>query len=120
MPQVEHVYDLSDNEKLCGCMMSQIGERVSEQLDIEPATVQVIRYIRYKYACKCCEDTVKLVEAPKVLPPKAIASANTLAYLVTTKYADGLPLYRLSGILKRYGVSLPRQTLSEPVLMVVK
>jgi hypothetical protein len=39
-----------------------------------------------------------------------------MAYIITSKYADGLPLYRLSGILKRYGIDLPRQTLSEAVL----
>ena len=122
MPRVEHVHELPDDEKVCscGCMMNHIGEHVSEQLDIEPAKVQVIRHIRHKYACHSCEESIKIAEAPKVLLPKAIASANTMAYLITAKYADGLPLYRLSGILKRYGVSLPRQTLSESVLAVAK
>jgi len=39
-----------------------------------------------------------------------------MAYVITSKYADGLPLYRLSGILKRYKIDLSRQTLSESVL----
>ena len=39
-----------------------------------------------------------------------------MAYVITSKYADGLPLYRLSGILARHGIDLPRQTLSESVL----
>ena len=34
------------------------------------------------------------------------------------KYADGLPLYRLSGILERHGIALSRQTLSGAVLRV--
>jgi transposase len=41
-----------------------------------------------------------------------------MAYVITSKYADGLPLYRLSGILGRYGIEMPRQTLSESVLRV--
>ena len=39
-----------------------------------------------------------------------------MAYVITAKYADGLPLYRLSEILKRYKIDLPRQTLSESVI----
>jgi len=44
--------------------------------------------------------------------PKAMASANTMAYIITAKYADGLPLYRLSEILKRHHIDFSRQTLS--------
>ena len=55
-----------------------------------------------------------------LLLPKSIASANTMAYVITAKYADGLPLYRLSHILKRYDVELARQTLSESVLTTAK
>jgi transposase len=39
-----------------------------------------------------------------------------MAYVITSKYADGLPLYRLSGIRARHRIDLPRQTLSESVL----
>jgi hypothetical protein len=39
-----------------------------------------------------------------------------MAYVIRSKYVDGLPLYRLSGILAHHGIDLPRQTLSEPVL----
>ena len=39
-----------------GGELVEIGESVSEQLDIVPATVQVIQRIRKKYACKVCED----------------------------------------------------------------
>ena len=50
--------------------------------------------------------------------PKAMASSNTMAYVITAKYADGLPLYRLSEILKRHRIEMSRQTLSESVLTV--
>ena len=88
-------------------------------MDIIPAKVQVIRTIRKKSACKNCEDTVKTSLAPAILLPKSIASAGTMAYIITSKYADGLLLYRLSGILTRYGIDMPRQTLSESILRVV-
>lgn len=122
LPRQDEVYELNEDEQRCpcGCLLEEIGESVSEQLDIEPATVRVIRHVRKKYACKACEDTVKSAPKPTLLLPKSIATANTMAYLITAKYADGLPLYRLSNILQRYGVDLPRQTLSESVLTTAK
>lgn len=122
LTRVEHVHTLDDADLLCpcGCTLEEIGEDISEQLEIEPAKIHVIRHIRKKYACKACEESVKSAPVPTVLLPKAIASANTMAYLIVSKYADGLPLYRLSRILERYGVDLPRQTLSESVLATAK
>jgi len=120
LPRVKQVVELEPAERQCscGCELVVIGESVSEQLDIVPATVQVIQTIRKKYACKACEETIKSAPAPAVLLPKAIASANTMAYVITAKYADGLPLYRLSEILKRHSIEMSRQTLSESVLAV--
>jgi len=122
LPRVRQVFELSDEERQCpcGCTLVEMGEEVSEQVDIIPAQVQVIQTVRKKYACKGCEDTIKIAPKPDVLLPKSIASGNTMAYIITSKYADGLPLYRLSGILGRYGIELPRQTLSESVLKVAE
>ena len=120
LPRVERIVELSDEERQCpcGCTLTEIGEEASEQLDIIPARAQVIRTIRKKYACKGCEDTIKTSARPPVLLPKSIASAGTMAFVITSKYADGLPLYRLSGILNRFGIDMPRQTLSESILKV--
>ncbi len=122
LPRVDKVIELPESERQCpcGCELTEIGEDTSEQLDIIPAQVQVIRTIRKKYACKGCEDTIKTAARPKVLLPKSIASANTMAYVITSKYADGIPLYRLSGILERYHIDLSRQTLCESVLRVAQ
>jgi len=61
--------------------MSRIGEDVSEKLDIIPAKIQVIRHIRYKYACKGCEGieseggAVSIAPLPPQLIPQGIATA---------------------------------------------
>ena len=122
LPRVRRVIELSEAQRQCscGCTLVEIGEDISEQVDIIPAQVQVIQHVRKKYACKACEDTIKLAPTPQVLLPKSLASGNTMAYVITSKYADGLPLYRLSGILDRYGIDMPRQTLSESVLRVAQ
>lgn len=122
IPRIRHVIELSIEERqcTCGCTLVEIGEDISEQLDIIPAKLQVIQHARKKYACKACQDTIKIAPRANVLLPKSIASGNTMAYIITSKYADGLPLYRLSGILGRYGIEMPRQTLSESVLKVAE
>jgi transposase len=53
LPRIDQIHDISDEEKVCacGCQLVRIGEEVSEKLDIVPARMQVIRHIRYKYAC---------------------------------------------------------------------
>ncbi|MBQ0719511.1 MAG: IS66 family transposase [Gammaproteobacteria bacterium] len=122
LPRVRRVIELgeADRQCACGCTLVEIGEDISEQVDIIPARVQVIQHVRKKYACKACDETLKIAPTADVLLPKALASANTMAYVITSKYADGLPLYRLSGILSRYGIELSRQTLSESVLKVAE
>ena len=122
LPRIRNVIELPEDERACpcGCQLSEIGEDISEQLEIIPAKLIVIQHVRKKYACKSCEETIKSAPRPEVLLPKAIASNNTMAYIITAKYADGLPLYRLSPILQRYGIDLSRQTLSESVIAVAQ
>jgi len=119
LPRVEVVHDLEEREKVCGCgaSLSRIGQETSEQLDVIPAKVQVIRHIRYKYACKSCEGlegegpTVKIAPPAVQLIPKSIASAGLVAYVVSSKYEDALPFYRQEKQFRRIGVELSRATM---------
>ena len=122
LPRVRHVIELSKEERQCscGCTLVEIGEDISEQVDIIPVQVQVTQHVRKKYACKHCDDTIKLAPKADVLLPKSLASGNTMAYVIASKYVDGLPLHRLSGILDRYGIELSKQTLSASVLKVAE
>ena len=113
LPRVDVIHDLPESEKVCpqdGRPLERIGEEVSEQLDIIPAKIQVIRNIRIKYGCRACEQAVKTAPLPPQPIPKSNASPGLLAYIATAKYVDGLPLYRLEKILDRYGVEVPRST----------
>lgn len=115
LPRIEVIHDLSDEEKICsidGHTLEEIGRESSEQLDIIPAKVRVIRNIRIKYGCPHCRKGVKLTPMPPQPIPKALASAAMLAWIATSKYADALPLYRQSNILIRAGIELPRSTLA--------
>lgn len=113
LPRVDVIHDLSNEEKVCpndGATLELIGEDSSEQLDIVPAKVQVIRHIRRKYACPCCEQQVKTAPLPPQPIPKSIASPGMLAHVATSKYVDALPLYRQETIFQRMGVDIPRAT----------
>lgn len=114
LPRIEVVYDLSDDEKVCdqGHALKQISEKTSEQLDIIPMKIQVIRHIRKQYACPCCEGVLKLASKPKQPIEKSQASSGLLAYIAVSKYADSLPLYRQSTILSRFDVDINRSTLA--------
>jgi hypothetical protein len=49
-----------------------------------------------------------------------MGSVNLMTVLIIAKFADGLPLYRLEGILKRYGGSISRATLANWVIALAK
>ncbi|NRB62781.1 MAG: transposase [Saprospiraceae bacterium] len=52
--------------------------------------------------------------------PKAMGSVNLITYVIISKYADGLPLYRLENIIKRYGGEISRATLANWVIALAK
>ncbi len=89
LPRVEVIHDLPEAEKQCPCgcgEMTRIGEETSEQLDIIPAKIQVIRHIRPKYACPRCEGAgVQLSPLPPQPIARSMASPGLLAYLTTSK-----------------------------------
>ncbi|MCH7743833.1 MAG: IS66 family transposase [Proteobacteria bacterium] len=123
LPRVEIIYDLSEEEKVCaedGHALHKIGEEISEQLEIIPAQVRVIRHIRYKYACRRCETGITTAPMPAQVIPKSIATPGLLAYVATAKYVDSLPLYRQSTIFKRLGVELNRATLANWMIRVAE
>ncbi|MFZ5571499.1 MAG: IS66 family transposase [Thermodesulfobacteriota bacterium] len=119
LPRIEVVLDIDESEKVCGCgcELSHIGNDTSEKLEIIPAKIQVIRYVRKKYACKNCEGvegdgpTVKIASLPPQIIPKSIATPGLLAHIVVAKFEDALPFYRQEKILQRMGVDIPRSTL---------
>lgn len=115
LPRVEIIHELPESELICGLddhHLVEIGRETSEQLDIVPAKVQVLRHIRIKYGCPHCKKGVKTAPAPARPIPKALATAALLAHVAVSKYADGLPLYRQGSILTRAGIDVCRTTLA--------
>jgi transposase len=115
MERIEILHDLPESEKVCphdGATLVEMGRESSEQLELVPAQVRVLRHVRPKYACPTCKEGVKIAAVPAQPIPKSLASPSLLAYVAVSKYADALPLYRLEGMLQRGGVDLARATLA--------
>ncbi len=118
LPRVEVVHELPEHELTCecGCRKHVMGEDVSEQLEIVPMQIRVIKHIRKVYGCRGCETAPVTVDKPAQLIEKSLASPSVLAMLLTTKYVDGLPLHRFEKVLGRHGVDVSRQTLARWVM----
>jgi len=96
----------------CGGELKHLGEDVSEMLEIEPIRFKVIRQVRPKLACACCDRIVQ-AEAPSRPIARGVAGPGLLAHVLVSKYGDHLPLYRQSEIYAREGVELDRSTLAD-------
>ena len=115
-------HELPEEERTCphdGAALREIGVEVSEQLDIVPQQVRVIRHERVKYACPCCDGALRLASRPAQVIPKGLLSEAALAWVITSKYLDALPLYRQAALLGRFGgTELSRNTLAASVVRV--
>ncbi|WP_201777735.1 IS66 family transposase, partial [Pseudomonas syringae group genomosp. 3] len=100
----------------CGCHKHVISEETSEQLDIVPMQIRVIKHIRKVYGCRGCETAPVTADKPAQLIEKSMASPSVLAMLLITKYVDGLPLHRFETVPSRHGIEIARQTLARWVI----
>jgi len=114
LPRIETVVDI--DLRTCPCCrgeLHQIGEDVSEKLDVVPAQFRVLVVRRPKYACRSCEDVVVQAPAPARLIEGGLPTETTVAHVLVAKYADHLPLYRQAQIYERQGIRLDRSTLAD-------
>lgn len=118
LPRETVMHDIPEPEKTCHCgaHLVRIGEEISEQLKYIPAQISVIQHVRPKYACKPCQENVKIAPMPKLLLPKSIATPELVAHVIVSKYCDHLPLYRQEAIWERMEVDMPRSSLCGWVL----
>jgi transposase len=111
LPRKEIVHDVSPQQRWCehegvSWVQERIGEEISERYHFEPPKVWVERHVYPKYACGHCHQGVTVAAAVKSILPKSNASASLLAHVVTSKFDDGLPIFRICRQLERQGVIL--------------
>ena len=127
LPVETVTHRLPDDAQTCACCggalhaLPEAMAEVRQELKIVPARATLVRHVRVKYGCRQCDQAASgtpLVTAP--LPPLAfpgsLASPSAVAYLMSQKFVEGLPLYRQEQSLARLGVTLSRQTMANWML----
>ena len=117
-------YRLPPEEQVCSCCGHELHEmstEVRQELKIIPAQVKVVKHVRYIYACRRCEReaiNTPIVTAPMPAPvlPRSLASPSALAYVMTQKYLEAMPLCRQEKAWARLGLEISRQTLANWII----
>jgi transposase len=120
LPVTTRVYELSAAERTCPCCgepRKEIGADESWQVEYLPGHFERIHHIRKKYACPGCESNgesprMETAARPDTAIDRGMAGPGLLAFIVTSKFSDYLPLYRLEDIFQRQGFEISRATQS--------
>ena len=120
-------YRLSEEEQTCKCgnNLHIMSKEVRKELKIVPAQFSIVEHVQYVYACRECEKNntstpVKTALMPKPPLPGSIASSSSIAYVMNEKFVKGVPLYRQEQELKRMGIEISRQTMSNWMIQAPK
>ena len=120
LPVIRKEHDLPEEQKACPCCgetRGRIGSETSWQVEYVPGHFERVEHVRHKYACRHCEagaldPRIELADKPTQPIAKGLPGPGLLAFVVTGKFSDYLPLYRLESIFERSGLAVDRATLS--------
>lgn len=122
LPKEQTFLDLPEDQKICpitGEPLKKIGEEISQKLAYNPGAYFIKEFIRPKYVSPSHPELGVLVKPmPGGIFLKSKVDESLLAHIVTMKFADHLPLYRIQEILERDHVKISRQLLSHWVLEI--
>lgn len=120
LPVETVIIDLPEEEKICketGIPLQKIGEEVSHKLAHRPGSYFLKRIVRPKYAHPKQEERgVTIAPMPDTLLLKCRADDSLLAEIITRKFVDHLPLYRIAENMHRERIELSRRLLSQWVV----
>lgn len=125
LPEEEVLLELPEEQLVCGkCggKMKPIGKKfLRHEMQIIPKQIKLLAYYAVTYACDKCEKDTGFAHIASVKPPvplmkHSLASPSTVAYIMTQKYVDGLPLARQEKIWAREGICLSRATMANWVI----
>jgi transposase len=114
-------HELPESERVCahdGHALVEIGAEVSEQMHVIPEQVRVLQHHRIKYACPCCDLSLKVAPTPARIIPRGLLTEEAQAWVITGKYQFGMPLYRTAILLRRFGGDIVSNTLAAGVVRI--
>jgi transposase len=102
---------------ICGAQRKETGAEESWQIEYLPGRFERIQHVRKKYACPGYESSgehpqMETAAKPESAIDKGLAGLGLLSHIVTSKFNDYLPLYRLEDIFARQGFEISRATQS--------
>jgi transposase len=122
LPVEQTILDLPEEKKICpetGEALVKIGEEITHKLAFKPGSYFIKEIIRPKYAHPKKEEIGILTqELPSSIIPKCRADESFLSVILTQKFADHLPLYRISEMYARNGVQISHKLLSQWVVRI--
>ena len=120
LPVQTTILDIPEEEKVCqatGEPLVQIGVEISHKLGYQPGSYYIKEIIRPKYAHPQKEEMgILTAELPDSLLPKCRADESLLADIITKKFSEHLPLYRIAESMGHEGVKISRKLLSQWVV----
>ena len=125
LPEEEVLLEVPEDQLVCskcGGKMKPIGKKfLRHEMQIIPKQIKLLAYYAVTYACDRCEKDTGFAHIVSVKPPvplmkHSLASPSTVAYIMTQKYVDGLPLARQEKMWAREGISLSRATMANWVI----
>jgi transposase len=105
---------IEPDSTVCPCCtgaMHRIGECATEELDVVPAILRVLRTVRPKYGCRACESAVVQAPAPSRFITAGLASTALVSWVAVSRFAWNMPLNRQTQMLAGYGIELDCSTL---------
>lgn len=120
--RIRHELLLTDAEKEGASKV--FFTKVKEELEYIKPQLNVIEYWQEKAVFEAPSTTTeaevseRIVAAPRPVHPlgKCFVTTSMLAYIITSKYADGLPLYRLDNLLARHGHTVGRSNMANWII----
>ncbi len=109
------LYELNEEERYCpecNTLRDVISTDTSYEQVFIPAKCIRVAHVKHTYACMSCKGqvvTAKRSEIPVI--KKGACDVSLLAYIITSKFQDHLPFYRLENIFKRCGVDIARSSM---------
>jgi len=120
LPVKTTVLDIPEEEKVCketGVPLVKIGNETTLKLAHEPGSYYIKEIIRPKYAHpQQPEAGILTAQLPDSLLSKCQAADSLLAEIVTQKFVDHMPLYRIAEGMGRVGVGISRKLLSQWII----
>jgi transposase len=119
LPIIERVHELDVADRVCTTCGGKLDEwkgqfEESTEIDLLERRFVQLRHKRKKYRCSC-GGCIETAPGPLKLIPGGRYSIDIAISTAVAKYADHMPLERLSRALERHGLEVDSQTLWDQI-----